>query len=288
MAKGEKRRLGFLSRKVTDLESTVRHQQETIRTLAAALQHQAYSNQLILSVFHTQNEHALGKLTPHEPTPSFQFTVPAAPARPEPGHDLTECPDAGGVLLAPPSAHGHYAREICRTVSNVAAEQAVTHGPATPAATTDADIGADIPTSSHDSFMGVSEPPPITTTFNAHQPAAPPTPSLPAVPKENDTLHQLYESFNDMSYIDLLHLPIKEQRCQRYMIGRFLHLTTEEDRQRDQNFGSKIFSKIFRHKKIQCCYPLLLCTLLIAIQWCTTWPRKETTSRFPIPEGNGR
>ena len=201
MAKGEKRRLGFLSRKVTDLESTVRHQQETIRTLAAALQHQAYSNQLILSVFHTQNEHALGKLTPHEPTPSFQFTVPAAPARPEPGHDLTECPDAGGVLLAPPSAHGHYAREICRTVSNVAAEQAVTHGPATPAATTDADVEAGMRTSSYDSFMDDSEPPPTTTDFNTHYPTISTPPPPPVESEEDDTLRQLHESLNDISYI---------------------------------------------------------------------------------------
>ena len=84
MAKGEKRRLDFLSRKVTDLESTVRQQQETIRTLAAALQHQAYSNQLISSLFHTQTKQAFTKLTPCEPTPSFQFTVPAAPVQPEP------------------------------------------------------------------------------------------------------------------------------------------------------------------------------------------------------------
>ena len=83
MAKGEKRRLDFLSRKVTYLESTIRQQQETIRTLAAALQHQLYSNQLISSFFHTRTEQAFTKLTTCEPTPGFRFTVPAAPVQPE-------------------------------------------------------------------------------------------------------------------------------------------------------------------------------------------------------------
>ena len=43
-----------------------------------------------------------------------------------------------------PSIYGPYAKTICQTARDVVTGQAVTHGPATPAATTDADITGQI------------------------------------------------------------------------------------------------------------------------------------------------
>ena len=104
-------------------------------------------------------------------------------------------------MPTPPVAHEPYAKTICQTICNPETEQAVTHGPAKPAATTDADVDASVPTSSHDSFMDDSEPPPTTTDFNAHYPAAPPAPSPPAEPEGDDTLRQLHESLSDISHV---------------------------------------------------------------------------------------
>ena len=262
------RRLQHQAEKITKLENQIATQQATIHTLTTALQHQAAAAQLLSTLIHNTAppvvppQRATQLPTPLTPTSASApvldgvtaIDAHVAPCVPALGSaadsfagpiDLTGCATASAAAAdpagtprppAPPSSPPH-SHSSPPPSSPLAAPAVLRPPPVDPAVGSYTHEPYDLCFEDHrsstfspaDSFMDNNTPPPTTTNFNAHYPAAPPTPSPPVSLSSggnSGALCDLHRSLQDTSSGTssdmplLVSLPIDGQPCCLLFCGR--------------------------------------------------------------------